>query len=113
MIDSAYGDWISFDGVPYTQGPGFMTVQKAKNYVLMQWTGLKDKNGKEIWEGDIIETQAKTKLGHIVFYNGSWRISIHDTKTPISVGFGYWKTYTVIGNIYQNPELLCNTTKRP
>jgi len=73
-----------------------------KNYILMQYTGLKDKNGKEIYEGDIVKNYAIIEQVIVVkfiegcfypFTNGiDFRIEAQDVE--------------VIGNIYENPELL-------
>jgi uncharacterized phage protein (TIGR01671 family) len=72
--------------------------------VLMQFTGLKDKKGKEIYEGDILKCDIKPYghefLGRIVFMNGGFCI---DGGIPINInGFGI----EIVGNIYENPELL-------
>lgn len=70
---------------------------------LMQYTGLKDKNGKEVWEGDIVEY--KTQKGIIVFQNGSFSVEI-DTNKPLSSSFFIFKDCEVVGNIYEHPELI-------
>lgn len=90
--------------------------------VLMQYTGLKDKNGKEIYEGDIIPYHFNEKVKGIVKF-GSYTNPCDDRHAS-HVGFylefqdesknnilrhdlGYWiKTTFVEGNIYENPELL-------
>lgn len=67
---------------------------------LMQYTGLNDRNGKRIYEGDILRRARHTSL------NGGLTI----------VSFEYWYLcelerynyeFKIIGNIYENPELIC------
>ena len=73
---------------------------------LMQHTGLKDKNEKEIYEGDICSDGKR--VGEI-YYNESGAAFLFKYKigsVTFSVGFGSW--FEVIGNIYENPELLKN-----
>ena len=72
---------------------------EKEDYVLMQYTGLKDKNGKEIYEGDIVKT--KFGNGKVFMRLGCW--FIENQKE-----LGYYSNYEleVIGNIYENPELL-------
>lgn len=89
------------------------------NQVVMQFTGLKDKNGKDIYEGDIIilnnDAEYTKKEYHfpiyLILHNG-FRFGVSylgGGKTIEGVMFNIEyqsNTFEVIGNIHQNPELL-------
>ena len=85
----------------------------SEGIILLQYTGLKDKNGKEIYEGDIVRFHYKTgvyKIGTVVWNDlfGSWDIDCQDFVSYKSLG-QYKSVSEVIGNIYENPELLEGT----
>jgi len=67
------------------------------NCILMQYTGLKDKNGVEIYEGDVIKDCDDGYASIVWMFNG-WRRSDHDDFDGVED--------EIIGNIYENPELL-------
>ncbi len=73
----------------------------------LQYTGLKDKNKREIYEGDIV----KTELGifHVVFSEkfAGWYIEKSDGHREfLFSGLGNSHSNEVIGNVHENPELL-------
>jgi uncharacterized phage protein (TIGR01671 family) len=82
---------------------GFSNIDNQPNpdkFILMQYTGLKDKNGKDIYEGDICKNDGGM-IGEIVFNEFAWMFR---WKSGNYYPFGQW--CEVIGNIYENPELL-------
>lgn len=78
---------------------------------LMQFTGLLDKNEKEIYEGDIIDI-SEVGRAEVVFQAGAFMARwIDDPEAMLDcVGFrcknGHKWTSQIIGNIYENPELI-------
>lgn len=103
-----------------TTGPGWKTKYFGDlqwffsdfvgDFELMQYTGLKDKKGKDIYEGDIVKwnpwrsgNEDAWHNGQIMWHEqGKWCIKENYINTPI----GVYHRIEVIGNIYENPELL-------
>ncbi len=79
---------------------------KPKDFILMQYTGIKDKKGKEIYEGDILEFDAKewgsdkTNKSAVEWdgENGEW--------SCMGVYREWSEWCQVIGNVFENPELI-------
>ncbi len=80
---------------------------ETRGYILLQFTGLKDKNGKEIYESDIIKTERGQFLVLWEKYSASFRFGVKedtkivDTESPLN-----YQDIQIIGNIWETPELL-------
>ena len=109
---------LASDGtvIVYTEQPydfGDIEVEMSINTPVMQFTGLQDKNGRDIYEGDIIEYG---EYGQEVV---EWAYGTDGDGYGVS-GFAFNNEVdrenasyggTVIGNVYENPELLAGTSK--
>lgn len=82
---------------------GDLLKPNKEKYTLMQYTGLDGKNGKEIYEGDIVKYENMT--GKIMFFNGSFILSDLEETEEWELGV-INEEVEIIGNIYDNPELL-------
>jgi len=85
----------------------FGTGVDVERESIGQYTGLKDKNGKEIYEGDVVSAIDFEKCNYQIkfddgcfYFNNQFRA--HQLDYPIIQNF----RLEVIGNIYENPELL-------
>lgn len=82
--------------------------------IPLQFTGLHDKNGKEIYEGDILSSEyksigSKRDCHPVTWGSGRWNVdhSVNDCCKPWRGDLnGHHASEEVIGNIYENPELV-------
>ena len=76
--------------------------------ILMQFTGLCDKNGKEIFEADIVKSSICT--GEVFFDEYAWNVrqmpEYLKEDNPIFFAYSGSKNAEIVGNIYENKELL-------
>jgi uncharacterized phage protein (TIGR01671 family) len=97
-------------GTPVKQGyQWFNKENTVLHSELMQYTGLNDKNGKEIYERDVIEFHVGTWKTVVEFKDGMFICYVPRERATVVVEeilFNVADRCEVIGNIYENPELL-------
>lgn len=101
---SQVDDWVESSEVDGVTG-GYPVMNKKEIVAIQQFTGLKDKNGKEIYEGDIVN--CRLFIGDTYTY----KYSVEYVKNPFpmfSVNSRQMNDdeYEIIGNIYETPNLL-------
>ncbi len=102
-----HSDWVAIP-IMDEEG-GHLEKRKIEDVELMQFTGLHDKNGKEVYEGDIVKYRThpmKTSKGIVVWSKNEPALKILDDHIYYSLGS--INMIEIIGNIYENPELLTN-----
>ena len=92
---------------------GYVTTKKkgeVRQAILMQYTGLKDKNGEEIYESDIVKYICANKpyIGEVFYFPPTFVVTdkdkLHAKHYPTSMLRAY--QFEIIGNKFENPELL-------
>ncbi|ORO39923.1 hypothetical protein B7729_02930 [Streptococcus oralis subsp. tigurinus] len=104
VVDRIYFDT---EGVQLRDNGG-LYWRHFREVILMQSTGLRDKNGKEIFEGDIVQFSDSL---YTVFYDikeGSYRLKPHDDRWVIDYmsNFSSDESFEIVSNIYENKEYL-------
>ena len=101
-----FGKYGAMQEMVYSRASHILALAETEpeKYIPEQFTGLKDVNGKEIYEGDVIEviSQFWGMLGNrydVKFKQGTFYVG-HDLLSEIS------PSISVIGNVHENPELL-------
>ena len=114
-----YGDLVktkNFVAIKRTNGDYFHPTQVSPNTVG-QYTGLKDKDGREIYEGDILQYIGKRRDNmnkvyrrKVVFHEGMFALLSKELPVYSALNYHCMKdgrsAWSVIGNIHDNPELI-------
>lgn len=114
-----YGDLVktkNFVAIKKTNGDYFHPTQVSPNTVG-QYTGLKDKDGREIYEGDILQYIGKRKDNmnkvyrrKVVFHEGMFALLSKELPAYSALNYHCMEdgrsAWSVIGNIHDNPELI-------
>lgn len=93
-----------------------MVIGEVPQIILLQFTGLMDKNGKEIYEGDVVRYEDDTKIAVVEIHPIYGLVLRMDNKNPTPTyelhdvihNAAFFAGFEVIGNIYENPELIQN-----
>lgn len=95
---------------------GAYMLLRPENHIVSFYTGLKDKNGKEIYEGDIIMNSNNDRIAVVAFgefetffrdnYYGWYLKAVQENRVINYVSTANTSNFIVAGNIYENPELL-------
>ena len=80
---------------------------ESTGLILMQYTGLHDKNGKEIYEGDVVKIKYRDEdIGKVIYEHNGFSIDVTNMNKNYGRVSFVNNFMEVIGNIYDNPELL-------
>lgn len=109
LINSKGDTFIIKDIEQYEPNVFNAEIPSIESVVVMQYTGLKDKNGKEIYEGDVVKYCNRTHVVEYIYGMFTIKKFIRSNEkelVQLPVKDFAWGELEVIGNICENPELI-------
>lgn len=115
--DKCEANWVYGGIFPQNNGGDFAIIyeqpscEKRVVYAdtVGQYIGVDDKNGKEIYEDDIVRTNSG-RLCKVVWFSSpqyqGWDLMPIETKNPAPAEVDFWNNLEVVGNVYENSDLL-------
>ena len=101
-----YGSKSNLPDFHIAETPSEETYDARTDLEIMQYTGLKDKNGKEVYESDVVRILNNTTV--VYYENGGFRVGSLFKSSLIYLNENNVE-FEVIGNLHENPELLTKT----
>ena len=108
----AYGLLVSKHGKWYINKPDFPVAYEIQPETICQYTGLTDKKGQKIWEGDILEGHLDDKFPEdvtrekVIWHESGWKTEEPGCDDKEYLDEFDAENFEVAGNVFDNPELL-------